>query len=116
MNKDKKLRRENNTLEIKRNLRTSDYFKTKHSFTKMLERFRRKRRDGEKIYGTSTLFIGVRGVVSRKHLDMTVEIFPGDACPLRCSEGDIFTRVRDFLHGIGSSESTPFPELLVLGN
>jgi hypothetical protein len=39
MNKDKNLRRENNTLEIKTNLQTSDYFKTKHSFTKCSKDF-----------------------------------------------------------------------------
>jgi hypothetical protein len=43
----------------------------------MLERFRRKQRGGEKIYGASALFIGVRGVVSWKRLDVTVAIFQG---------------------------------------
>jgi hypothetical protein len=83
----------------------------------MLEGSRRKRRHSEKIYCASALFIGVRGVVSRKHLDMTVAIFPGGTYPLRCSEGDVFfTEIQDFIRGIGSSESTRFPEGLVLGN
>jgi hypothetical protein len=56
----------------------------------MLEEFRGKRRHGEKIYDASSLFIGVRGVVSRKCLNMTVASFPEDACPLRRSEGDVF--------------------------
>jgi hypothetical protein len=41
--------------------------------------------------------------------------FPDDACPLRRSEGDVFYRNSGF-RGIGSSESTRFPEGLVLGN
>jgi hypothetical protein len=82
----------------------------------MLERFQGKRRRGEKIYGASALFIGVRGEVSKKRLDMTVAIFSGDACPLRRSEGDVFTGIRDFIRGIGSSESTRFPKGLMLGN
>jgi hypothetical protein len=38
----------------------------------------------------TSLFIGARRVVSRSCLDSTVASFPGDACPLRRSEGDIF--------------------------
>jgi hypothetical protein len=30
-----------------------------------------------------------------KRLDMIVAIFQGGACPLRRSEGDVFTRIRD---------------------
>jgi hypothetical protein len=43
----------------------------------------------------SLLFIGVRGggVVLRTCLDSTVARFPGDACPLRRSEGDVFTEI-----------------------
>jgi hypothetical protein len=41
-------------------------------------------------YSDSSLFIGVRGVVSRTFLDPTVEKFPEDACPLQRSEGDVF--------------------------
>jgi hypothetical protein len=44
----------------------------------------------KKIYGASALFIGVRGALSRKRLDMTVANFLGDVCPLRRSEGDMF--------------------------
>jgi hypothetical protein len=47
---------------------------------------------------------------------MTIAIFSEDTCPLRRSEGEVFTRIRDFLCGIGSSESTRLPEGLVLGN
>jgi hypothetical protein len=31
-----------------------------------------------------------RGVVSRTRLDLTIASFSEDACPLRCSEGDVF--------------------------
>jgi hypothetical protein len=44
-------------------------------------------------YGASSLFIGVRGVVSRKCLDMTVGRIPEDVCPLLRFEGDVFTRI-----------------------
>jgi hypothetical protein len=44
----------------------------------------------KKIYGAGALFIGVRGALSRKCLNMTVANFLGDVCPLRRSEGDIF--------------------------
>jgi hypothetical protein len=46
---------------------------------------------------------------------MTVASFAGDACPLRHSEGDVFYRNSRFVRGIGLSESTRFPEGLVLG-
>jgi hypothetical protein len=42
--------------------------------------------------------------------------FLGDACPLRRSEGDVFLLNFWDFRGIGSSESTRFPEGLVLGN
>jgi hypothetical protein len=62
------------------------------------------------------LFIGARGAVPRTRLDSTVARFSEDACPLRRSEGDVFLlKFQDF-RGIGSSESTRFPEGLVLGN
>jgi hypothetical protein len=44
----------------------------------------------KKINSGSHLFIGARGVVLRTCLDSTVARFPGDACPLRRSEGDVF--------------------------
>jgi hypothetical protein len=69
-------------------------------------------------YGESSLFIGAwgGGAVSGTRLDPTVARFPEDACPLRRSEGDVFLlKFKDF-RGIGSSESTRFPEGLVLGN
>jgi hypothetical protein len=67
-------------------------------------------------YSESSLFIGARGAVSGTHLDPTVARFPEDACPLRRFEGDVFLlKFKDF-RGIGSSESTRFPDGLVLGN
>jgi hypothetical protein len=36
------------------------------------------------------------GVVSRSRLDLTVASFPRDACPLRRSEGDVFTIILKF--------------------
>jgi hypothetical protein len=66
-------------------------------------------------YSDSSLFIGVKGAVSRTFLDPTVAKFPEDTCPLRRSEGDVFTEFQSF-RGIGSSESTRFPGGLVLGN
>jgi hypothetical protein len=56
------------------------------------------------------------GVVSRTRLDSTVASFPQDACPLRRSEGDVFLPEFKSFRGNGSSESTHFPEGLVLGN
>jgi hypothetical protein len=56
------------------------------------------------------------GVSFKKPPDMTVASFAGDACPLRRSEGAFFNRNSRFVRGIGSSESTRFPEGLVLGN
>jgi hypothetical protein len=54
--------------------------------------------------------------VSRTRLNSTVARFPEDACPLRRSEGNVFLlKFKDF-RGIRSSESTRFPEGLVLGN
>jgi hypothetical protein len=47
---------------------------------------------------------------------MTVATFLGDACPVRCSEGDFFTKILKIFRGNGSSESTRFPKGLVLGN
>jgi hypothetical protein len=69
---------------------------TKSFSAKMLANFWRKRGNDEKTYGVSSLFIGVRGVVSRNCLDMTVVSFPEEVCPLRRSEGDVFTRIREF--------------------
>jgi hypothetical protein len=83
---------------------------------KMLANFRRKRRNGEKTYSASALFIGVRGGSFKKRLDMTVVIFPGDAFHSDVPRVTFFTRIRDFIHGIRSSESTRIPEGLVLGN
>jgi hypothetical protein len=70
----------------------------------------------KKTYGTRPLFIARRGVVSRNCLDMTVASFLGDACPLRRSEGDVFTEILRIFHGNGSLESTCFPKGIVLGN
>jgi hypothetical protein len=47
-------------------------------------------------YGQGSLFIGAEGVVQENHLDSTVASFPEDVCPLRCSEGDVFTKVQKF--------------------
>jgi hypothetical protein len=51
----------------------------------------------KKFYGASSLFIGVRGVVQENRLDMTVDSFLEDVCPLQRSEGDIFIRIQKFL-------------------
>jgi hypothetical protein len=40
----------------------------------------------------------------------------GGVCPLRRSEGDVFTYILRIVRGNGSSESTHFLEGLVLGN
>jgi hypothetical protein len=45
-----------------------------------------------------------------------LRFFRGDACPLHHSKGDIFYQNSKFIRGNGSSESTRFPEGLVLGN
>jgi hypothetical protein len=44
----------------------------------------------KKFNSGSLLFIGARGVVLRTCLDSTIARFPGDVCPLRRSEGDVF--------------------------
>jgi hypothetical protein len=67
-------------------------------------------------YHTGPLFIGEEGVVSRSCLEMTVARFEGDECPLRHFDCDIFTEILIIVRGNGSSESTRFPEGLVLGN
>jgi hypothetical protein len=58
-------------------------FVVKSSSAKMLEKISRKVRNGEKIYGASSLFIEARGLVSRNCLDITVAINLEDACPLQ---------------------------------
>jgi hypothetical protein len=83
---------------------------------KMLANFRRKRGNGEKNLRCKLSIYRGEGVVSRNYLDMTVASIPEDACPLRCSEGDVFLPEFKSFRGIGSSESTRFPEWLVLGN
>jgi hypothetical protein len=70
----------------------------------------------KKFYGVNLSIYRGEGVVSRNCLDMTVASFPEDACPLRCSEGDVFLPEFKSFRGNGSSESTRFPEGLVLGN
>jgi hypothetical protein len=68
-------------------------------------------------YNNSSLFIGAKGgAVTRTRVHPTVARFPEDACPLRRSEGDVFLLKFNDFRGIGSSESTRFPEGLVLGN
>jgi hypothetical protein len=57
---------------------------------KMLANFRRKRRNGEKLLQRKRSIYRGKGGSFKKRLDSTVEIFPGDACPLRRSEGDVF--------------------------
>jgi hypothetical protein len=44
----------------------------------------------KKFNSGSLLFIGARGVVLRTCLNSTIARFPGDVCPLRRSEGDVF--------------------------
>jgi hypothetical protein len=61
-------------------------------------------------YSDSSLFIGVWGADSRTRLDPTVARYLEEACPLRRSEGDVFLLNFKNLRGIGSSESTRFPE------
>jgi hypothetical protein len=80
-----------------RKSRNLKFLVTKSSSTKISGNFQRKRRSGEKTYDTCPLFLGVRGIVSRNRLDMIVASFPGYACPLQRSEGDVFTRIQDFL-------------------
>jgi hypothetical protein len=63
-------------------------------------------------YGESYLFIGARGAVSRTRLDLTVARFPEDACPLRRSEGDVFTEIQKFSWNqlvLGNSGKTYHP-------
>jgi hypothetical protein len=80
-------------------------------------KFSEKARKRWKIfYSQSSLFIGAKGVVQESCLDMTVASFPEDTCPLRRSEGDVFLPEFKSFRGNGSSESTRFPDGLVLGN
>jgi hypothetical protein len=87
------------------------------SSAKMLERIRRKRRHDEKFLRCKLSIYRGKGAVSRKRLDTTVAIFPGGRVSTLTFWGwRFFTGIRDYIRGIGSSESTRFPEGLVLGN
>jgi hypothetical protein len=50
----------------------------------------------KKFYGAKLSMYRGEGVVSRNCLDMTVARNLEDVCPLRRSEGDVFTRIREF--------------------
>jgi hypothetical protein len=80
-------------------------------------KFGRKRESSENFLQRElSIYRGGWGAVSRTRLDPTIARFPEDTCPRRRSEGDVFLlKFKDF-RGIGSSESTRFPERLVLGN
>jgi hypothetical protein len=104
-------------LRKSRNARNFRPFVAKNFYAKMLAKVRRKRGSGEICFTVRTsLFTGVRGVVSRNRLDMTIASFPEDVCSLRRSEGDVFLQEFKSFRGNGSSESTRFPKGLVLGN
>jgi hypothetical protein len=90
MNKDKNLRRENNTLKIKRNLRTSDVLMNEVLQQKCCETFEETDRTVKNTYDTPIYFIGRKGVAPRNRLDATIASFQGDTCLLRRSEGDFF--------------------------
>jgi hypothetical protein len=79
-------------------------------------KFGRKRGRGESFLQRELSIYRGEGAVSRTRLDSTVARFPEDACPLRRSEGDVFLLKFNDFHGIGSLQSTRFPEGLVLGN
>jgi hypothetical protein len=82
----------------------------------MQAKVRKKQGSGEKFLRWELFIYRARGVVQENLLDMTFASFPGDACPLRRSEGDLFLPEFKSFRGIGLSESTRFPEGLVLGN
>jgi hypothetical protein len=78
-------------LRKSRKAQSFGHFVTKNLSAKMQARVRRKQGSGENFfYGESCLFIGVRGVVSKNCLDMTVARNLEDVCPLRRYEGDVF--------------------------
>jgi hypothetical protein len=92
-------------------------FAAKNLGARMLSRVQRKKWMAENFFTVwASLFIGAREVVSRSRLDSTVASSPEDACPLRRSEGDVFLPKFKSFRGNGLSESTRFPEGLVLGN
>jgi hypothetical protein len=57
---------------------------------KMQAKVRKKQGSGEKFLRWELFIYRARGVVQENLLDMTFASFPGDACPLRRSEGDLF--------------------------
>jgi hypothetical protein len=58
-------------------------FSERELFGKNARKFSKEATEAvKKTYGVGSLFIGVRGVVSRNCLDMTVASFLGDACIL----------------------------------
>jgi hypothetical protein len=94
--KEQKRIAENNTLESWGSLESADPLSQKIS-TKGCWRKFGENKGSVKIFTVWTpLFIGARGAVSRTLLDLTVANFLEDSCPLRHSEGDVFTKIRKF--------------------
>jgi hypothetical protein len=76
---------------------------------KILQRAQRKWRSGEiKLLRRPSIYRGRGGSFKNAR-------FKGDVCTLQRSEGDVFTEILRIVRGNGSSESTHFPEGLVLG-
>jgi hypothetical protein len=55
-------------------------------------------------------------VVQENHLDMTAVSFPEDACPLQCSEGDVFYQNSKVFVELDRRSQPASPMGLVLGN
>jgi hypothetical protein len=70
----------------------------------------------KKTYSTGSLFIGARGQFQEIASVWPLWVFQGTCVYSDVPRVMFFTRIRDFVRGIGSSESTRFPDGLVLGN
>jgi hypothetical protein len=79
----------------KKNLRLA-WTKTRATLAEILKVLLKVGRAMNTFYGQGTIFIGEEGALSRTGLDSTVAGSMEDACPLRRSEGDVFTRVHRF--------------------
>jgi hypothetical protein len=67
-------------------------------------------------YCNEPLFIGEEGVVSRSYLETTVARFRGTCVHSDIPRVTFFTEILRIVRGNAPSESTCFPEGLVLGN
>jgi hypothetical protein len=98
-----------------RKTRISDFSSQRAFPWKCLQTFEESIKTVKKFYSISALFIGVRGVVSRNASIRLLWFFRVTRVHSDVPRVTFLPEFESF-HGIGSSESTHFPEGLVLGN